>query len=394
MIEEMKPLLKKLIIFAKDRLKFEHPPRLFLQNNKENGRAMLGNTAHYDPAQKSITLFITNRHPKDILRSFCHELVHHCQNERGDLSFEKLKTMNKNYAQENEHMRKMEEEAYLQGNMCFRDWEDGLDNKLQYTMQIAEQKFLKESKKMSVKITKKFLKETIEKLLSERVKRDSNDRVGGRISTTRDRRVKPLEEDDSGVKITPEKVKSAHDAGHKTVAAILKHMAGGTKLDATATQKARKTITRFLADLEDSSSAVADMKKPASVEEGSCGGKKKKQLEEEKCPKCEDKSCPDCKKKLKESEEFQNETKEEELEEAQLDAVGEEDDDIDNNGKVDGTDKYLKNRRIEIGKAINKEGTQSEPNIQTPEQENSLYEQRFTKKNTRLYEKLLKEWAK
>ena len=35
-----------------------------------------------------------------------------------------------------------------------------------------------------------------------------------------------------------------------------------------------------------------------------------------------------------------------------------------------------------------------ETNIQTPEQENSLYEQRFTKRNNRLFQKLLKEWTK
>ena len=34
------------------------------------------------------------------------------------------------------------------------------------------------------------------------------------------------------------------------------------------------------------------------------------------------------------------------------------------------------------------------PKIQTPEQENALYESRFTQKNTRLFEKLLKEWTK
>ena len=35
-----------------------------------------------------------------------------------------------------------------------------------------------------------------------------------------------------------------------------------------------------------------------------------------------------------------------------------------------------------------------EISIQTPEQENSLYEQRFTPKNNRLFEKLVKEWTK
>ena len=42
-----------------------------------------------------------------------------------------------------------------------------------------------------------------------------------------------------------------------------------------------------------------------------------------------------------------------------LDAVGKEDDDIDNNGKVDKTDKYLKNRRNTISKKITKEEVQA-----------------------------------
>jgi hypothetical protein len=35
-----------------------------------------------------------------------------------------------------------------------------------------------------------------------------------------------------------------------------------------------------------------------------------------------------------------------------MDPVGQEDDDINNDGKVDKTDKYLKNRRDKVSKAI------------------------------------------
>ena len=38
-----------------------------------------------------------------------------------------------------------------------------------------------------------------------------------------------------------------------------------------------------------------------------------------------------------------------------LDPVGKEDDDINNDGKVDKTDKYLKNKRKAVSKAINKQ---------------------------------------
>ena len=167
MFDHLKPLIGKLTAFAKDRMGFQRPPRLFLRNDSENSQKMLGNTAYYDPQEKSITLFTHKRHPKDILRSYAHELVHHTQNLRGDLSTEKCGEMGTGYAQNNKHMRNMEKEAYLQGNMCFRDWEDTLNDKDTYMIKIAESKFLKENKKMTKKITKEFLKETIRKILSE-----------------------------------------------------------------------------------------------------------------------------------------------------------------------------------------------------------------------------------
>ncbi len=156
--------------FSKKRLGFRSPPSLFLDDSKENSDCILGKTAHYDPENESVTVFTHKRHPKDILRSLSHELVHHCQNQRGDLSQDKIGMMTKNYAQDNQHMRNMEKEAYLEGNMCFRDWEDSLDNKLQYRITVAERKFLKENKNMSVKINKSTLKNLIKKLVSERLK--------------------------------------------------------------------------------------------------------------------------------------------------------------------------------------------------------------------------------
>ena len=147
---------------------FKHPPKLFLRNDSDNSSKFLGRTAHYDPEALSVTLFIHNRHPKDILRSFAHELVHHTQNLRGDLSSEKVGEMSKNYAQDNDHLRDMEKEAYLQGNMCFRDWEDTIKDKDLILIKLAEQKFLKENKQMTVKIDKQFLKGLITKLLEER----------------------------------------------------------------------------------------------------------------------------------------------------------------------------------------------------------------------------------
>ena len=88
--DEVKPMAVKLVKYCKNHLGFERPPKLFLKQDLENSQNTLGRTAHYNPGDESITLFTTSRHPKDILRSLAHELVHHHQNLRGDLSPEKI----------------------------------------------------------------------------------------------------------------------------------------------------------------------------------------------------------------------------------------------------------------------------------------------------------------
>jgi hypothetical protein len=97
-------------------------PKLILRKDEENGAKTLGRTAYYDPENLHIVLYISNRHPKDILRSFAHELIHHVQNERGDLQIGDAS--NPQYAQQDEHLRNMEKEAYLEGNLLMRDFED------------------------------------------------------------------------------------------------------------------------------------------------------------------------------------------------------------------------------------------------------------------------------
>ena len=172
MIKDLTPLIGKLANFAQKKMGFKLPPKLFLKRDSENAKSHLGRTAHYDPVEKSITIFTTGRHPKDILRSFAHELVHHTQNLRGDLSPEKCGEMGDKYAQENPHMRKMEEEAYLVGNMCFRDFEDG------EKFNLAESKILKENKIMTNKITREYLEEMIRGILEEKNKKPDEDGDG------------------------------------------------------------------------------------------------------------------------------------------------------------------------------------------------------------------------
>ena len=123
---ELKEALIEIYKKAKETFDIQNIPNLHLKEDEENAQGIFGKTAYYNPADMSVVLYITNRHPKDICRSFAHELVHHHQNERGDLSFGDAITPT--YAQDDPHMRKMEMEAYLKGNLLFRDWEDWFKN--------------------------------------------------------------------------------------------------------------------------------------------------------------------------------------------------------------------------------------------------------------------------
>ena len=120
----LKDLIKQFIPFAQKYIGFKKPPRLFLRRDEDNAINPLGKTAFYEPGKKSITLYITGRHPKDILRSLGHELVHHKQNCDGKFS-DNMET-GEGYAQKNPHLRQMEIEANRDGSMCLRDFEDGL----------------------------------------------------------------------------------------------------------------------------------------------------------------------------------------------------------------------------------------------------------------------------
>ena len=110
--------------FAQEKMGFKKPPSLNLVSDRGNSEKPLGKTAYYDPQSMAITIYTDNRHTKDILRSLAHELVHHTQNEKGMLNDSGYHGIG--YAQKNKNLRQSEKEAYLKGNMCFRDWEDGL----------------------------------------------------------------------------------------------------------------------------------------------------------------------------------------------------------------------------------------------------------------------------
>lgn len=119
MLAKLKQELKNFYPYAKKRLGFNRPVRLFLRQDVNNAADVYGKTAYYDPQEEKVVLYVTDRHPKDILRSFAHELVHHKQNCEGRLS---ALTAGEGYAQ-TELGDQLEIEAY-KGSKLVRDYED------------------------------------------------------------------------------------------------------------------------------------------------------------------------------------------------------------------------------------------------------------------------------
>ena len=156
--ELLRNIIKQFIPFAQKHIGFKNPPRLFLRNDLENAKNPFGKTAFYDPDEKAVTLYITGRHPKDILRSLGHELVHHKQNCEGQ--FSDSDDMGEGYAQRDPHLRQMEMEANRDGSMCLRDFED----KLKKENTIYYEHLQKGDNKMS---TKDWKNKEVTQLLAE-----------------------------------------------------------------------------------------------------------------------------------------------------------------------------------------------------------------------------------
>jgi len=98
------------------------PKVVFKHGDEENAKQFLGKTAYYDPEAMEIVLYTEGRHPKDIVRSFSHEMIHHIQNLEGRLG--NVATTN---TLEDDHLDKIEQEANLNGTMTFRNWTDSLN---------------------------------------------------------------------------------------------------------------------------------------------------------------------------------------------------------------------------------------------------------------------------
>jgi hypothetical protein len=93
------------------------PKVTYVNDDDENANDLMGKTAFYDPNQREIVLYTLNRHPKDVMRSFAHEMIHHIQNLE-----DRLGNITTTDTREDDHLTQIEKEAYTDGNLTFRKW--------------------------------------------------------------------------------------------------------------------------------------------------------------------------------------------------------------------------------------------------------------------------------
>ena len=145
---EYTPYIASLLEYMIDKgMKITPLPEVKVRYDEDQANNFFGKTAHYDPNNREVVLFVMNRHPKDVMRSFSHEMIHHMQNLEGRLN--NIGTSNTN---EDDYLQEIEKEAYLEGNITFRNWEDSIKNSEKNKQVMAEGKYDKLSNTVSSEI--------------------------------------------------------------------------------------------------------------------------------------------------------------------------------------------------------------------------------------------------
>lgn len=149
-------MIREFYRYSKNRLGFSKKANIKLLHDEKNAKDILGYTGNYDPETYTISLYVTGRHPIDLLRSISHELVHHWQNCNG--RFDSVNSVGEGYAQNNSFLRRLEKEAYEKGNLIYRDFQDMKRKSRKEDRGMTLQEMYN---KRSIIIGQKFLKETV-----------------------------------------------------------------------------------------------------------------------------------------------------------------------------------------------------------------------------------------
>ena len=149
-LSSLGPHVQGMYDYFDQKIGFQKPPTMYFDSDPSNQSRVLGKTAYYDPQSLEIHIFTDGRHPKDMLRSIAHELIHHQQNEEGRLDVGGYH--GEGYYLKNEKMKKLEQEAMLMGNALMREYEDTLKLKEKKEMSLKEWK----NNELNKNLLKKF----------------------------------------------------------------------------------------------------------------------------------------------------------------------------------------------------------------------------------------------
>ena len=122
---DFKPIMASLTkSMENDGLQLQPYPKVIFKHNEEaNADDFFGKTAYYDPGNNEVVLYTLGRHPKDIMRSYAHELIHVHQNNQ-----DRLHDITTDDVNADKHLENIEREAYEFGNIMFRSWTNKIVN--------------------------------------------------------------------------------------------------------------------------------------------------------------------------------------------------------------------------------------------------------------------------
>ena len=96
-------------------------PEIKIRYDEDQANDFFGKTAYYRPDSMEVVLYALGRHPKDVCRSFTHEMIHHIQNLEGRIGGGIIQTSD---VHEDDYLKEIEKEAHSKGSYIFREWSD------------------------------------------------------------------------------------------------------------------------------------------------------------------------------------------------------------------------------------------------------------------------------
>lgn len=101
-------------------------PNIVLNEEPNDEQDLFIKTGYYQPDANELVLFIDNRHIKDILRTFCHEMVHRNQHLRDPKFASHVSNLP---LDKDPILKEIESEAFLQGNLLLRGFTERYTNR-------------------------------------------------------------------------------------------------------------------------------------------------------------------------------------------------------------------------------------------------------------------------